>query len=195
MNAYDFDDTIYNGESIVDFFIFCLKKDWWLLKFFPLVIFRFMEYKLNLLKIEKIYHTAEVVMNSFFKHSKFDYDKLVVEFWKRNYKKLKPEFLQMLKEDDLIITGCPNFLIDYIQQDLKAKKIICTEFNMEKRKLEFVCFGKNKVKAFKERLPQAKIDKFYTDSLSDIPFMELANEVYLVKGIKCKKVDVEKLKG
>lgn len=194
MNAYDFDDTIYNGESIVDFFIFCLKKDWWLLKFFPLVIFRFVEYKLNLLKIEKIYRTAEIVINSFLKHSKFDYDKLVEEFWKKNYKKLKPEFLKMLKEDDLIITGCPNFLIDYISKDLKTKQIICTEFNIEKRKLEFVCFGQNKVKAFKERLPKAKINKFYTDSLSDIPFMEVSKEVYLVKGNKIKKVDVEKLK-
>lgn len=26
VNLYDFDNTIYDGESTVDFFLFCLKK-------------------------------------------------------------------------------------------------------------------------------------------------------------------------
>ena len=194
MNAYDFDDTIYDGQSIVDLFIFCLKKDWWLFGFVPLIVFRFIEYKLNVLDIENNYKIVDKIINSFFNHSKFDCDKLVKEFWDKNYKKLKLDFLEQLKEDDLIITGCPNFLLDYIKSDLKAKNIIGTEFNLEKRKLEFVCYGKNKVKIFKERFPNKKIDKFYTDSLSDIPFMELANEVYFVKKDKIKRVDLTDLK-
>ena len=56
MNAYDFDNTIYDGESIFDFFIFSLKKDIWLIRFLPIVLFRLIEYKLNLLKIEKIFN-------------------------------------------------------------------------------------------------------------------------------------------
>ena len=135
MNVYDFDNTIYDGESIFDFFLFCLKKDIWLIKFLPIVLFRLIEYKLNLLKIDKIYKTVEMIINSFFKHSNFDYDSLIKQFWEKNYKKLKPEFLKILKDNDLIITGCPNFLINYIKDDLKVKNIICTEFDVKKEQL------------------------------------------------------------
>ena len=27
VNTYDFDKTIYNGDSTIDFYIFCLKKE------------------------------------------------------------------------------------------------------------------------------------------------------------------------
>ena len=192
MNAYDFDNTIYDGESIFDFFIFCLKKDIWLIRFLPIVLIRLIEYKLNLLKIDKIYKTVAKIIDSFLKYSKFDYDNIVEQFWKKNYQKLKPEFLKMLKKDDLIITGCPNFLIDYIKDDLKTKNIICTVFNDEKKKIEFICFGDNKVKAFKEKYKNKKINKFYTDSLSDIPMMKLASEVYFVSKDKIKKIDKTK---
>lgn len=192
MNAYDFDNTIYDGESIFDFFIFSLKKDIWLIRFLPIVLFRLIEYKLNLLKIEKIYKTVEMIINSFLKHSKFNYDNFVEQFWKKNYKKLKPEFLKMLKNDDLIITGCPDFLINYIKDDLKTKNIICTEFDDKNKKISFICFGDNKVKAFKKKYKNKKIKKFYTDSLSDIPFMKLADEVYLVNKGKIKKIDKAK---
>ena len=191
MNAYDFDNTIYDGESIYDFFIFCLKKDIWLIKFFPLVLFRLIQYKLNLLNLDKIYKTAEVIVNSFFEYSKLNYDELIEEFWKINQKKLKKEFLDMLKEEDLIITGCPNFLINYIKEELKVKNIICTDFDLINKKINFICFGKNKVIAFKNNYKN-KINKFYTDSLADIPFMKLASEVYLVNKDSIKKIDKSK---
>ena len=192
MNAYDFDNTIYDGESIFDFFIFALKKDIWLIKFFPLVLFRLIEYKLNLLKIEKIYQTCEIIINSFFKHSNLNYDELIEEFWKLNHKKLKQQFLEMLNEDDLIITGCPNFLINYIKDELKVKNIICTDFDLKNKKVNFICFNKNKVIAYKNKFKNKKINKFYTDSLADIPFMELSSEVYLVNKNNVKKIDKSK---
>ena len=192
MNAYDFDNTIYDGESIFDFFIFALKKDIWLIKFFPLVLFRLIEYKLNLLKIEKIYQTCEIIINSFFKHYNLNYDELIEEFWKLNHKKLKQQFLEMLKEDDLIITGCPNFLINYIKDELKVKNIICTDFDLKNKKVNFICFNKNKVIAYKNKFKNKKINKFYTDSLADIPFMELSSEVYLVNKNNVKKIDKSK---
>ena len=191
MNAYDFDNTIYDGESIYDFFIFCIKKDKALLKYLPIVLLRMIEYKLNLLKIEKIYETCELIIDSFLKKINIDEDKLIKEFWKINYKKIKPKFLNMLKEDDLIITGCPNFLINYIKKDLKVKNIICTDFDLKNKKVNFICFGKNKVIAYKEKYNK-KINKFYTDSLSDIPFMELSKKVYLVNKNNIKKIDKSK---
>ena len=85
--------------------------------------------------------------------------------------------------------NCPKFLINYIKEDLKLKIIIWIDFNIKTKKLNFICFGKNKVKIFKKKFKNRRIDKFYTDSLSDIPFMELAQEVYFVNKDKIKKID------
>jgi phosphoserine phosphatase len=192
MNAYDFDNTIYDGESIFDFFKFCIKKDLFLLVFFPKVLLRLIEYKLNLLSIDKLYNTAICIANSFMKRNKYKINDLIEEFWSKNKKKLKPQFLKMLKSNDLIITGCPNFLINYIKKDLKVENIISTQYNFETNKIEFICLGKNKVKAFNEKFKDVKINKFYTDSLSDIPFMQYANKVYLVKDDKISEIDKKK---
>lgn len=192
MNAYDFDNTIYDGESIVDFFLFCLKKDIKLLKYLPNIIFLLFKYKLNLVNIETILNFVNKFSASFFNGNKTDYNKLAEEFWLRNEKKLKPQFLKKLKRDDLIITGCPNFLLDHIKDKLKTKNIICTIFDLEKRQLEFLCFGENKVKEYKKQYENKSINKFYTDSLADIPFMKISDEVYLVKNNNIKKVDKSK---
>ena len=45
---------------------------------------------------------------------------------------------------------------------------------------------------FKKNKYKNKINKFYTDSLADIPFMKLASEVYLVNKDSIKKIDKSK---
>ena len=192
MNAYDFDNTIYDGESIVDFFKFCLKKDKKLFKYSPYIIYYLIAYKLNLLSIKKIEKTIEKLSKSFFKNNNVDYTVFIEEFWEENIHKLKPTFLKQLKEEDLIITGCPDFLINHIKDKLIAKNIVSTRFNLKTKKLEFLCFGENKVKVFKELFETQKVNKFYSDSLADIPFMHLANEVYFVNKNKIKLIDKSK---
>lgn len=188
MNAYDFDNTIYDGESLYDFFLFCLKKDHKLAKFLPLILTRLLQYKFNSLKIEKLYELSEIIVKYILKKN-IDFNDLCVEFWKDNTYKIKPEFLKMLKKDDLIITGCPCFLIDYVKDKLKVDNILCTDFDLETYKLNFVCLGENKIKAYKEKFGDKRIEKFYTDSLMDKPFMRLADEVYIVKKDKVIKLD------
>ena len=39
----------------------------------------------------------------------------------------------------------------------------------------------SKVKAFKERYPNAVVEEFYTDSYNDKPLMEISKKTYLVK--------------
>lgn len=181
MNAYDFDNTIYDGESVVDFFLFCLKKDIFLIRYFPIIAIYLIKYKLNMLKIEKMTKVIEKFSVSFFKHNKLDEKTVIKEFWNKNYIKLKPQFLELLKPEDLIITGCPNFLLDYVKDELKTKNIICTEYDLKHKKLKFLCFGENKVIAFNEKYKGKKIANFYTDSYSDIPLMKLSNKSYFVK--------------
>ena len=38
MNVYDFDNTLYKGESSYDFFFFCLKRKPKMIKYIPVVL-------------------------------------------------------------------------------------------------------------------------------------------------------------
>lgn len=192
MNAYDFDDTIYDGESVIDFFFFVLKKDYRLLRYTPYIIVFLIKYKFNKISVEEITSAIDRLALPFFKNKHYDYEALVEDFWEKNIHKLKPEFLKKLKKDDLIITGSPNFLINHIKDKLNVGNIICTQFNLETKKLEFLCFGKNKVKIFKEIYKDTKINEFYTDSLADIPFMQISDKVYFVNKNEIKLIDKDK---
>ena len=44
---YDFDGTIYDGDSSVDFFKYCLKKNPKIKKMLPKIGLKFIKYKLN----------------------------------------------------------------------------------------------------------------------------------------------------
>lgn len=180
MNVYDFDNTIYDGESIIDFFMFCIKKDISLSKYIPLATHTVMLYKMNLLPIEKLYELANQ-MSSIIVKNKEQANSLVKEFWSLNKHKLKKYFLDKINSDDIILTASPRILISGILDELKTKNIICSEINLETGKFEFLCFRENKVVAFKQKYPNASIEEFYTDSLNDLPIIKLANKSYLVK--------------
>lgn len=193
MNVYDFDNTIYDGESLYDFFIFCIGKKKVLLLYLPVVIYILILYKLTVLNDNKLYKFSNILSSTII-GSKDDIPRYVDEFWMKNSHKLKPYFLNRLKESDVIITASPSFLIGGIKDKLNTKNIICSEYNLNTGEFEFICFRHNKVKIFKELFPNTKVDEFYTDSLNDIPMLKLAKKAYFVKKNKTPKlIDASKL--
>ena len=64
INGYDFDETIYDGDSSVDFYFFCLRKNKKVLKQIPEQIKSLIKYKTK--KIEKTEFKESVF--SFLKH-------------------------------------------------------------------------------------------------------------------------------
>ncbi len=191
MNVYDFDNTIYDGESLVDFFLFCVKKKKRLILYLPLVIYTAILYKLRLLPIEKLYKLAGK-MSSVVVNNKENAEIFVKEFWAKNASKLKPYYLSKLKTDDVIITASPRILIEGILDKLNTSNIICSELNLETGTFDFVCFKENKVLAFKEKYPNGIINEFYTDSLNDMPLIELSKKSYLVKKGKMELISKKK---
>ena len=53
MNAYDFDETIYDGESSVEFVFAFIKHDPSVLKFIPKVMKEFVRYNKGKLTVEE----------------------------------------------------------------------------------------------------------------------------------------------
>ncbi len=177
MNVYDFDDTIYRGDSSVDFYIFCLRKNIKLLKYLPKQIKAVILYKLK--KIDK--NKMKEIYFSFL--NDIDAKNCVKEFWNKKNKNIKKWYMESKKEDDVVISASPEFLLKPICEEIGIKNLIATKVDMKTGK--FIgdnCKGEKKVELFREKFKEAKIDKFYSDSYSDTPLAKISEEAYIVKG-------------
>ena len=175
MNVYDFDKTIYDGDSSFDFCLFCIRKKPSLLKFFPTQIFGCIKFALGKTDLTQL------------KESLFSFlcgienvNALVKEFWDKNEKRIKKWYIK--KDDDVIISASPEFLLVEICRRLGIKSLIATKMDEKMGKISGKnCKGEEKVARFSQGYELSAIDKFYSDSLSDLPLARLARKAYLVK--------------
>lgn len=178
MNVYDFDKTIYDGDSTLDFYFFSLKKNPMLIRFLPIQIIGFIKYMFGMYSKlqfkEKFY--------SFLKGIK-DVDSIVELFWNANQDKIKDWYLKSKEESDVIISASPEFLLNNICRRIGIKHLIASEVNKNTGICEGEnCYGEEKVLRFKKYFEKGEIKKFYSDSLSDAPISLMASERYIVNG-------------
>ena len=188
MNVYDFDNTIYDGESCKDMFFYLLKKDLSLLKLVPVVLYAFAKYKRGKITIEKaIEKYAPKIENYFQKKSYLLTD--TVEFWDRHMQKIKGFYSVQQRPDDLILTATPEIFMEEVCKSMGVKNYIGTTVDTDVGKITRICLRENKIKAFFENYPDGKIESFYTDSpKNDFPLIEIAENAYVVKGNKIEKI-------
>jgi len=180
LNGYDFDKTIYDGDCLVDFYFYTIIRRPFMLLVLPV---HFVMLLLYLVKIIPRKRIKELLMFQlrFYKNKQ----KLIKNFWKDYIFKIKNWYLNQKKEDDIIITASPEFLVKPVCEKLYVKNIIGTEMNMDTQKITGKnCYGKEKVLRFQKQFPNIKLKEFYSDSLSDLPMMEASQKGILVKGDK-----------
>lgn len=187
MQAFDFDNTIYKGESSFDFAVFVIKKHKRLLKYLPGILKILISYKICRMSVDD-FQLALDKYTGVFLENKDVIKKLVEEFWVSHEKNLYLNMLEKIKFNDCIITTAPDFLIDGIKKRLKTNHILCTKTDLEKGKIIFLNFHDNKVKSFRNEYPKKKIKTFYTDSYNDQPLMDFSENVYLVSHGECTKI-------
>lgn len=177
MNAYDFDKTIYNGDSTADFYLFSLRRHPKILTLAP-----------SLLKAYVRFYVRKQGTKTEFKETMYrflrycDVSADTTDFWERNKHKLKDFYLQQKKSDDVIISASPEFLLLPICRELGIRQLIASVVDPCTGKYSGVnCHGEEKVRRFREQFPQATVDKFYSDSRSDAPMAKIAKKAYLVK--------------
>ena len=192
MNAYDFDNTIYAGESVFDFYIYCARRYPSIFKYIFIILTAWARYKLLLLSRERLMALAEKYAAEFFRQVK-DVEALVKDFWDENQKKIKQFYLKARREDDVIISASVSFLLDEICARLGIRHCICSKVNTKTGHVEALCFRQNKPEHFLSEFPDGKIENFYSDSMNDVPMMKMAKKAFLVKGEKLIPVPKEKL--
>ena len=177
-DLYDFDGTIYDGDSGVDIIKFAVKKYprfiWYLIGSIGVVILYFLKLRTKEEMKTKLFRFVPEIE---------DLDLFVKEFWEKHEHKLKKFWLD--KKDhkkDIIISASCRFWLDPIAKKYKVHDLFATEMDLKTGKIKGKnCHGKAKVKYFYDRYPNATIEEMYTDSINDLPLIEEAKKGFLVK--------------
>ncbi|MBQ7638957.1 MAG: haloacid dehalogenase-like hydrolase [Clostridia bacterium] len=188
MNVYDFDNTIYDGESVLHFFFYYVKKSPYLIKYVPRVLYAFLKYKLGKMSVEYALEKYAMFLEDYFSSIE-DFDADVVEFWDKHEKNIKPFYKKLQREDDVIVTASPEVSMKEICRRLGVKNCVGSILDPETGKITRLCMRSQKVPAFLEAFPNAHIDNFYTDSpKNDAPLIKMAEHAFIVKGNKITQV-------
>ena len=214
--VYDFDKTIYGGETGTDFLVFYMKKN-------PKKIFLFSigfvkDALLFLFKKIKLKELKGRYFKFLSNESTDEVEKLANEFWEKRASKVygwvPNGIIENKKETDyvIVISASPLFLIDSFVKKLGFTHAFGTIMETEERngKKYYLpkvvgenCKNVEKVKVInrwaKEEGIKYKIIKFYSDSIMDKPLFDIAEKKYWIKkgkkieGVPAKETIIDKI--
>lgn len=176
-NVYDFDKTIYDGDSTVEFYKYCIKKYPAALLALPKTALYYFIYKAKRCSKTRF----KEVFYRFLKYVP-DIEENISAFWRIHQKNIKSWYLDCRRDSDIIISASPYFLLEPICHQLHTGPLLASLVELQTGKtLGENCYGKEKVRRLKEAVPDFEIEKFYSDSYSDSPLAQLAQESFLVR--------------
>lgn len=185
MNVYDFDGTIYDGDSTIDFYLFALKKHPMIIRYLPKQLMGFIRYGLK--QIDK----TELKEDFFSFLKSVPAEELVKEFWKQHSSRIFRWYLDQQSPDDIIVSASPEFLLRSICQRLGIQYLVTSDVEPADGHFRSRnCYGNDKVQFLYCAYPACKIDRFYSDSQSDLPLAKLADEAYLVRKGKVSRWEI-----
>lgn len=180
MNVYDFDGTIYNGDSGVDFIKFALKKKKFLVVKYllcsPLYVIKYVFKELTFSEMkEKLFSFVKKIDKL---------DEFTEEFAQIHKKNIKKYYLNTRKADDLVVSASLDFYLIPLCNAIGISNVICTRYDTCNGKIIGEnCKGAEKVKRFEEEYGEnAVIENAYGDSINDVPIIKRGLKGYVVNG-------------
>lgn len=177
MNVYDFDNTILRGDSTARFFAWCLVRAprMWLDAPGQLA-----NAALFLLKKREKQAFKERMLRFV---TMVDLEAQLARFWEANLPRVKRFYIDRRREDDVVISASPEFIIRPACEALGIRHVLGSPVDARTgRFLGPNCHGAEKVRRFRLAFPEGEIEEFYSDSYSDQPLAELAQRAFLVRG-------------
>ena len=133
MNVYDFDGTIYQGDSSVNFVKFCIGKNKKCRRVVPRIVSAGIRYALMRISTKEF----KEVFFSFLKDlHPVEIDGLVDEFWNGHKDRIAEWYKEQQNSDDLVISASPRFLLEPIMKSLGIKNLIATEMDKNSGAIE-----------------------------------------------------------
>lgn len=179
MNVYDFDKTIYRRDCTADFIFFCLRRQPSLVRFVPRAAAAGI---LRLAGRIDLRQTKQRLF-SFFPHLSPDALQLTKSFWDGHIADVHSWYAQTHRPDDVVISASPEFLVAEACRRLGISGCLGSPVDPATGRFSGPnCRGAEKVRRFKLAYPDAQVDDFYSDSLSDTPMARIARRAFLVSG-------------
>lgn len=177
MNIYDFDKTIYDGDSTAAFIKYCAKRypkayitiipTLWAFFLYVLGVYTKTQFK------EKMYRFLIYIP---------DAEKVAADFWESHEDGILEYYKKQHREDDIIISASPEFLLRPICKMLGVSRLIASQVDSRTGKYTGEnCWGEEKVTRLKDKYGITECDEFYSDSFSDTPLAEIAGAAYIVR--------------
>ena len=193
IDVYDFDGTIYDGDSTVDFFFFTLFRNPRIIVKLPVIFWYACLYLLHIVSLQ----TFKSHFFSFVTKIK-DIDQEIELFWQKKEKKINTYFLENMKEKKAtyVISASPEFLLKPFLKKWKNISVIASV--VDKKTGVYTgknCKGEEKIKRLDQKVKKYEIEHFYSDSLHDLPLANISKISYFVTHGKIEKWDTEKIKG
>lgn len=175
MNVYDFDETLFTGDSEDRFFEFMFAKK------------GFRHYKINF-KFFDLLHKMHIITKTKSREHQYAFlkkidnlDATLNAYWDEVGKYMKPWYNSVKRDDDIIASGTPRFLLGPIMKKLGLTNLVATEMDPHTGKINGdFAVGEFKIVNFKSQFGLDCIDKFYSDAYSDHYLAEHAKEAYVV---------------
>ncbi len=180
MKVFDFDNTIYRGESSIDLAVYMIRNNKKIILYLPMIFSNLLKYKLCMIGREEM----EIILNDFCQAvmgNKDEVPEIIGRFWQTHSHKLNGRILKLISSEDIIITAGPDVLINGIRGRLRTDHIISSEVDLNSGRFTYLNFKDNKVKRYRELYGDRPIDAFYTDSFNDRALMDISDRVFLVK--------------
>jgi len=190
--VYDFDKTLYDGDSSIDFWIFLHLRRPWLILFTPVYLAAALFYLFGWTSFHKLKETLFIGINLM---SKKSLSRVVDRFWRHAHRRVFPWVKDRLAEQKtnrhtlVCISASPEFLLDKTVNQLGFELLIATRFVHKKRRIShFIdgenCKGEEKIRRL-EKSPYSqkagyRLCEAYSDSLSDLPLLISAEKSFII---------------
>ena len=197
---YDFDGTLYNGDTSIDFCFFIYKRYFLRSIYFPYQVLLYLIYSLGLMSVEKFKERFYIFLKGI---SPAKSEELLRIFWEQKFpSKFNQELLQIIskqKKDDIkivCISASPTLFLTPMKEKSGIDVLIGTELIYEKNRYRLTgknCSGyEKKIRLKKEfDLNRVKIVQAYGDNKTDIFMLGLAEESFFVLGEKIHPINPE----
>ena len=176
LNVYDFDGTIYRGDSTADFYLYCLKRKPLLLCDLAVAGLYFAAYRIGLLSKTR-------AKERFYRFLTFlpDVDGMLEAFWQTHMDHIYPWYLAEKRTGDVIVSASPEFLLAPACRRLGVTLIGSLVDKRTGKAGGENCHGPEKVRRLYAYCPGCRIARFYSDTRIDAPLARLADAAFLIQ--------------
>ena len=190
--VYDFDNTVYNGNSIVDFWKYAITRYPYILLWAPYQMSTAILWKCRIMQTASF---KEAFLSFIRAIPSRSFDSCINSFWDRYRRKIPGWVSEQIIDDrgrglyPVCISASPDFLLEGITEDLGFETLLCSEFKkhgpVQTNKMKVPnCKGHEKIRRLKEWARREGIrvvvQKVYSDSTTDLPLYQTAKEHYHV---------------